>query len=253
MIKSGFAKIVRKIWPGKDYVIFQGATLPAARMRWCGPEFKDDAFYLQSAEAEARRLVTRFGLTPQSRVLDVGCGQGRLAIGLLKVGVELDYTGLDVSRESIAWCQRRLQARHPRFRFQFLDVANERYHQTGQALAPGFRFDFPDRSFDIIYLFSVLSHLREDDMRLYLSDFRRLLAPDGRLFFTAFVEENVPPVSINPEGYIFPQCHGPLHVVRYEQSHLLAALRDAGFSLIELTHATEADRQSTVTAALAQP
>src|SRR4051794_40645769 len=83
------------------------------------------------------------GLTPRSRVLDVGCGIGRVArplAGFLDGG---SYTGFDVNAPAIGWCQ----ARYPEhFRFQLADLYNARYHPTGMARASEYRFPYDDDS-----------------------------------------------------------------------------------------------------------
>ena len=71
---------------GIESVRHQGQVLPAPHLRSAGPEFKDDAYFLKSARAEATRLVDDLGLTAESRVLEIGCGAGRLPIGLLGSG-----------------------------------------------------------------------------------------------------------------------------------------------------------------------
>ena len=58
-------------------------VLPPRELRLGGPSFADDDRFLKTAQDETRRLVTSLGLTSGSRVLDVGCGVGRLAIGIL--------------------------------------------------------------------------------------------------------------------------------------------------------------------------
>ncbi len=236
----------RRLLPGKDHVVCSGSVIPTAHLRYCGPEFRDDEYYLRSAEAEARRLVADFGCDRQTKVLDIGCGQGRLPIGILRVIGDLDYVGIDVDGDSIGWCERHIERPHPSFRFVHLDVANERYNKRGNVITGDFRFDFPDKSFDIIYLFSVFSHMRQDNMRVYLSEFLRLLKAGGGVFFTTFVEEGVPPVSVNPDGYVFSKFSGPLHLVRYEKNHLFSVIDRAGFTVDRFSHGTEVDGQSAI-------
>jgi cyclopropane fatty-acyl-phospholipid synthase-like methyltransferase len=231
--------------PRRDYVEVSGSIIPAPDRRWCGPEFKDDRFYLQSAEREAQRLVEHFQCTSSARVLDIGCGQGRLPIGLLRVLGDVNYTGLDIHRDSIEWCRRHIESHHPSCRFFHLDVYNERYNAEGVRLKEGFRFDLQDESADIIYLYSVFSHTTEQDMKTYLQEFSRILSGDGGIFFTTFVEEDVPDVSINPENYRL-EISGPLHVVRYDRRHLFAIVRSFGFTVDDYSYATEADGQSAI-------
>jgi SAM-dependent methyltransferase len=250
MIRRLIRRVLSRIRPRDAYVEVDGSILPARDRRWCGPEFKDDRFYLKSAELEAQRLVDLFQCTANTRVLDIGCGQGRLAIGLLRVLGEPDYTGMDIHKDSIAWCSRHIASRHPSCRFIHIDVQNDRYNSRGARLDDAFRFDMPDGSADIIYLYSVFSHMTEADMRAYLREFARILAPGGGIFFTTFVEDGVPDVSINPEGYRL-SCSGPLHVVRYDRQHLYSVIGQCGFRVQDFSYATEADGQSALALALA--
>src|SRR5262249_14433145 len=101
----------RKIAP--DHVTRGPIVLPARHLRLGGSEFKDDDFFIGSARAEARRLAEHCGFIPGGSVLDVGCGVGRLAIGLLaEFGEIKGYRGIDVDKESILWCKRNIQCAH---------------------------------------------------------------------------------------------------------------------------------------------
>src|SRR4051812_23038714 len=62
-------------------------------------------------------LVELCGLAPHERVLDVGCGIGRLARPLSRFLDERgSYAGFDVNAVGIGWCQ----ARYDRERFSFV-------------------------------------------------------------------------------------------------------------------------------------
>ena len=82
-----------------------------------------------------------------------------------------------------------------------------------------------------------------NDIRIYLAEFDRLLMVDGRVFFTAFVEEDVQEVSVNPSGYR-RSWRGPLHCVRYERRFLEGLATEAGLQVSHFDYATESDGQS---------
>lgn len=238
------AKLVKSLLPRRDYVTVSGSVIPARRGRCCGNEFRDNNYYVKSTEDEAKRLVKHFGCNRKTRVLDVGCGQGRLPIGILRVIGELDYQGIDVNQACVDWCNRHIGKAHPSFRFSRLNVYNERCNKGGAKLDQHFRFDVEAGSVDVVFLYSVFSHTTEEDMRVYLRDFQRVLSSQGKVFFTAFVEKDVPDFSINPDGYVFEKCSGPLHIVRYNEAYLFSILKELGYSIEEFTHGTEADGQS---------
>ncbi|MGD0962236.1 MAG: class I SAM-dependent methyltransferase [Methylomonas sp.] len=244
-LKNILKKVIGKISPKNDYVVVDGSIIPSPDKRWCGPEFKDDVFYIKSAEKEANRLVKFFQCNIASRILDIGCGQGRLANGLLRVVGEVNYVGMDVDQFSVNWCENHIGKQHGSFRFKYLDLYNERYNVNGQRITDNFQFDIESNSMDIIYLFSVFSHTIENDMRVYLKDFLRILNNDGKVFFTTFVEENVENFTINPENYRL-NCSGPLHIVRYNKEYLFSLLNELGYSILDFTYETETDGQSAI-------
>lgn len=243
MIRAAAAKILRKL-RGKTER-YQQLLLPARHLRLCGSYYKDNAFFVDSARKEVERLQKFLRLSPASRILDIGCGYARLPIGIIAtLGDVALYQGLDVDAGAIAWGKRYLTPQHPHFLFQQIDVSNSRYNPNGRRLAPGFRFPLADASFDIVFLFSVFSHMVTEDVNIYLEEIRRVLRPGGGVFLTAFVEEDVPEISINPEGYRRERWKGPLHCVRYNRAFFDGLITASGLKIDRFTHETEMHGQS---------
>jgi SAM-dependent methyltransferase len=135
---------------------------------------------------------TYSGLRSSDRVLDVGCGIGRMARPLTRVLAPPtgSYDGFDIVAPAIAWCQRHYQATPVPFRFVHADLGNAEYNPTGSQHADRFRFPYPDRQFDLVIATSVFTHLLAAVATHYVSEIARVLAPGGRLFSTWFVLDN---------------------------------------------------------------
>lgn len=232
---------------GPQSVVYQHTVLPAKYWRFCGPEFSQDVYFFASAIAEARRLIDSMNLTSNSSVLDIGCGFGRLPIGLLKYVEDLrQYVGIDVSKKAIRWCQRFITPQQPNFQFIHIDVKNIRYNPRGNSIDTAFRLPFADQSFDIIYLYSVFSHMSLEDVRVYLQEFRRLLKLSGNIFLTTFIETDVPDFTVNPENYRSEKWQGPLHCVRFNKAFFTKLLAEYDFQIDRFDYEAEANGQSGV-------
>ena len=127
-------------------------------------------------------------LQPDDRVLEVGSGPGRVALGLLDVlGPEGSYDGVEIVPEAVEWSRRRITSMRPSFRFHLADVHNDHYHRGGATRAEDYRFPFDDGSFDLVFLSSVFTHLGTAPTRNYIEESARVLRPGGRLFATFFL------------------------------------------------------------------
>ena len=118
-------------------------------------------------------------------------------------------------------------------------------HRGAIRLDDTFRFDLPGGHFDVIYLYSVLTHMPAADTDVYLRELRRLLAPGGTIFLTAYVEYGVPRETINPAGYR-RSTHTPLHRVRLSRHFFHQLIADNGLAVHEVNVHGEHDGQTGV-------
>ena len=93
----------------QEFIELDKLRLPPKNMRWGGPRFRDDKKYIQSGKTSVQSLVSLCGLSRDSRLLDVGCGQGRLLTGIFATfGGIREYVGLDVHKPSTEWASSNL-------------------------------------------------------------------------------------------------------------------------------------------------
>jgi SAM-dependent methyltransferase len=127
-------------------------------------------------------------LRPSDRVLDVGCGIGRMARVLAAVlRPPGSYDGFDVVRAGIDWCNDHYRRTPAPFRFRHADLRNASYNPEGSQQALTYRFPYDDGSFDLVIATSVFTHLLADTAEHYLAETARLLTPGGRLFSTWYL------------------------------------------------------------------
>ena len=218
------------------------SPLPPGKYRLGGKHFKNDDAFIRTAVRDVKRLERLAGLNENSRLLDWGCGAGRLAIGVrehYKSGRIADYHGVDVQPDLISWARDNLTA--PGYRFTCVDVANERYNPAGLpertiAADPG--------TVDVFYAYSVFSHMNDDDTAAYLKLIGEALSPNGKAFVTCFVEEGVPDWEENPENYGPLEWKGRLHCTRFSRRHFEDHVTAAGMAVDRFVHGRETDGQS---------
>ncbi len=127
-----------------------------------------------------REFLTHFTtlarFQPDQRVVDIGCGPGRMAIPLTGyMSAEGRYEGADTWTEAIEWCASRITPRFANFRFTSLDGG------------PGDpEFPYPGGEFDFANVCAI-SRLDEKTFRKYVLEAGRLLRQGGVYFGTCFV------------------------------------------------------------------
>ena len=109
--------------------------------------------------AIVEQVMTRYGITKKSSILELGCGEGRDAIHLLKKGYNL--TATDISPEAIRYCR----AGNPEFAqcYQILDCVAGEWKEK----------------YDFIYAVAVVHMLVEEDHRAAFCRFIREHLTEG--------------------------------------------------------------------------
>ena len=143
-----------------------------------GKHFKNDKAFIKTAVRDVKRLEKYCELSPESSLLDWGCGAGRLAIGVKDYFPSIrDYHGVDVQRELIDWGQENLAG--DGYRFTYVDVSNERYNPDG---SPERTLSADTHSVDVFYAYSVFSHMNAADTTGYLELLGQALTTTGKAF-----------------------------------------------------------------------
>jgi len=161
-------EIVRKVLPG----------MPDERIQ---AKFTGRSGHLALEQAYAFYRLSKDILSRNSRnldectaVLDFGCGWGRIIRFFLKDVEESGIWGIDCYKEMIDLCK----TQNLRCNFEVTDT-----------MPPT---SFESNTFDLIYLYSVFSHLSEEAHLAWLKEFERILKPGGMVVATtrprAFIE-----------------------------------------------------------------
>jgi tRNA (uracil-5-)-methyltransferase TRM9 len=107
-----------------------------------------------------------------ARVLDLGCGNGRVAKLLARHRRDVAYVGVDSSAELVARCKRQ-DAERKLQEAEFL---------VADVIEPDWTRKLAGASFDCVLLLAVLHHIPGGDVRArFLRQARDLLAPQGRI------------------------------------------------------------------------
>lgn len=173
------------------------------------------------------RLRKRLGAPTLARthILDFGCGV-RFTQAILNRKIPVaSYTGVDCFPDMIDYL--RSAVSDPRFSYYFFDALNPMYNSGGQPLGPATVLPVPRHDFDAITLFSVITHQYPQDGEAIFTILRRHVAPDGRLFFTCFLDPNLDTFEDRSPEQNAGRCF-------YNPTYLTSLVERCGWSVVNV-------------------
>lgn len=159
-------------------------------------------------------------------VLDVGCGT-RFTQTIINRNLPIkSYTGIDVDQQLIDYLANNVQ--DSRFSFYHWNVYNELYNTAGQRLTKRNKLPLPQhKKFDVIWMYSVITHNYPPDTECLLSILRGYIKKDGGLLFSAFLDNTIDTF----EGRL---KHQPLSAAYYNQAFLRQIISKTGWHVQSL-------------------
>lgn len=196
------------------------------------------------------------GLKPDHKVLDIGCGIGRMALPLTGfLNDKGSYDGFDIVKSGIDWCNKHISVRYPNFRFQYTGLYNSLYNTSDKVEASEFIFPYMDNKFDFVFLTSVFTHMMPDEVTHYLNEIGRVMKPGANCLMSFFIVncESEDLMIKQPNHMNFPVNKGfyRLHStqvdtanVAYDEEWLLDKLDKAGLKMESIKYGQWCGRTS---------
>jgi ubiquinone/menaquinone biosynthesis C-methylase UbiE len=181
-------RVLRRIYylPVDLYTAVTGQRKPMIPPR--GKIFIGSGDFARTGDTIKEQLIKLAGLQPNHRILDVGCGLGRVAVPLTGyLDGSGSYEGFDIVKSAIVWCNKKISSQFPNFQFKHIDLKNDLYNLRTSRKAEDFVFPYPDKDFDLVLLTSVFTHMVLADVENYLQQIHRVLNKGGICFATFFI------------------------------------------------------------------
>jgi SAM-dependent methyltransferase len=156
-MQSSIVRLAKSVLPKplKDFLRKKWDALRISYQSWRNPQrdlvppqnliFVGYGDFIKIGEEFAGYFIEMGMLKPNEKVLDVGCGIGRMALPLTKyMNRRGEYWGFDIVKEGIDWCTERYTPRFPNFHFLFSNVYNQHYNPGGKQRGSEYVFPFTD-------------------------------------------------------------------------------------------------------------
>lgn len=152
-------------------------------------------------------------LIPQEikiKILDFGCGKGKIIDEIIRINNKADITGVDVSNTALNFARKKYK------KFKFIKIDD------------GERLPFNKNSFDFITSLDVLEHVY--DTELIFSELARILKSGGKILITVPYYGLIKNLIIALFAFDFVYTPRTPHIRFYTKKSLLKEIKSAGLT-----------------------
>lgn len=223
-----------------------------------GMIFTGSGDYIKTGEQFFSYFKKYCDFNPDSVVLDVGSGIGRMAIPFTKyLSKNGRYEGFDIVKLGVDWCTQNIHSRFPNFNFKLIPLKNDLYRLDTEEKAAELKFPYLDQSFDLVFLTSVFTHMMPLDVENYIKEIQRVLVKGKSCFATFFLidisyEETL---NNNEASKKFPHNYGEYYLmdknvkeanVAFKKSYIETLLLQNNLELIHFIKGNWSGIQNTI-------
>jgi len=202
--------------------------------------------YIADGKKQLALLKTHTTIQESNTILDIGSGLGRTALALTNfLSKEGAYYGFDIVKKGVDWCTNKITPDFPNFKFSYTPLYNDLYTSSGKK-ANEFNFPYKSHKFDLIFSFSVFTHMQIDEIQNYLKEISRTLTEKGIAFSTFFLYDSYNENFIaNKKTFSFPVNKGDYRLmdkkvtsgnIAIQEDKLKLMLLEEDLELISITH-----------------
>jgi len=129
--------------------------------------FKNSSLQLQ----HAKTIIDKYHFSGKERILDIGCGDGKITATLSQLVPHGEILGIDKSEKMIAFAKNKFsKSEFSNVSFDWLNASEMNYENL----------------FDLIVSFSCLHYIKNDEQLKLLKNVRHALKPSGKLLLMLY-------------------------------------------------------------------
>lgn len=199
--------------------------------------------YVMVGERYGTYIKMLLDLKHSDRVLDIGCGCGRITRTLWNyIKPPGEYVGYDCHMLLLGWCKANFVTK-TNFSFDLFDIHNVTYNPRGKVQLKDFELPYPDGYFNKAFSISIFTHIIPpyDD---YPEKIARVIAKGGLFMPSFFFQENEPdfPQEETQNRKNFKDTGKGYWTLNFDQhesgicvkkSDTIALFKKAGFKLLD--------------------
>lgn len=161
-----------------------------------------------------------------TNILDIGCGV-RFTQAIINRSIQISsYTGIEVNRPIIDYLKIEVEEKDNRFKYIHYNIENDMYNKNSKTTLSDLTRLPVEGRYDLIWLFSVFTHLNIDDAEAMLLLIRLHVEVNGHLFFSSFIDADL-------DGFRYNDPEHPLYQVYYGLSTMKHLLKKTGWKIIK--------------------